>query len=341
MEVFERAEGFKGNLKFTLSEFNISGGTAIGVDQAAAWVEALSTAVDSGIDEIFNWGIAYEWLSNKFYDTKFAPGESDSGTISTYATPMGQAYDIAQSHLVGKATMTNSEALEHISVTGGMNVTGFDESDQRVVFLHNQSVDQPATVNLGAIPDSLHTSIRILAPANSPISTWSDESLRELRSPESIADSRGDMKVISGDTVGDSYTLNPGEMLVVITSDPDRDLVIEGAHNVTDPRTGMVDDLIVGADGNDILRGHVGNDTLDGGGGRNVLSGGKGDDYLKAGNEGDVIFADGGSDTVEGGVGNDLIVSGSGKERRWHEPLVGRRRPRPVPDWCRDRRYDH
>jgi len=310
MEVFKQAEGFNKTLDFRLSEFNIGANSAIGVDQGAAWIKAFSQAVDLGIDAIDHWGIAYDWLSNKFYDTKFPFAESDGGKIVTIATPMGQVYDIAQSHLVGKETMTDAAALGTIRATDGISVTGFADDSQQVVFLHN-ATDTSGMIDLQAIPDRLHVSVRYLTPANSPHSTWYDESLREVANPGDIADARGDMKVISGPNVPHQKELQPGEMLVVIMSDPTRDLVIEGAHNVTDPGTGMVDDLIVGAEGNDILRGHVGDDTIQGGGGRNVMSGGKGDDQLVASDGGDVIFADGGADTVTGGKGDDLIFSGA------------------------------
>ncbi|WP_410217373.1 calcium-binding protein, partial [Paracoccus sp. (in: a-proteobacteria)] len=310
MEVFKQAEGFGSDLRFTLSEFNIGASSAIGIDQGAAWIDAFSRAVDLGVDAIDHWGIAYDWLSNKFYDTRFLAAESDGGKIVTIATPMGQIYDIAQSHLVGKSTMTDAAALEAIQATDGIGVTGFADDSQQIIFLHN-ATDQSGMIDLAGIPEGMHVSLRYLTPANSPHSSWYDESLREVARPGDIADARGDMKVISGPGVQNQNTLQPGEMLVVIISDPARDLVIEGAHNVTDPHTGMVDDLIVGADGNDILRGHVGNDTIEGGGGRNVISGGKGDDRLVASDGGDVIFADGGSDTVIGGDGDDLIFSGA------------------------------
>lgn len=310
MNVFTEAEGFPPELTFSLSEFNIGANTAIGIDQGAAWIEGFSKAVDLGIDTIDHWGISYDWLSNKFYDTKFPPAESDNGTIVTIATPMGQIYDIAQSHLVGKATMTDAEVLETIDASEGIGVTGFEDDSQQIAFFHN-ATDKAGHVDLGAIPDGMHVSLRHLKPADSPHSPWFDEAARTLSDSDNIADARGDMKVISRDKIENQYELQSGEMLVLVTSDPARDLVIEGAHNVTDPASGMVDDVIVGGQGNDILRGHVGDDTIEGGGGRNVISGGKGNDKLVASDEGDVIFADGG-DTVVGGDGDDLIFSGTG-----------------------------
>ncbi len=311
MEVFERSEGFSNDLKFSLSEFNIGANSAIGIDQGAAWIDAFSRAVDLGVDSMDHWGIAYDWLSNKFYDTKFPPAEANGGQIATIATPMGQIYDIAQSHLVGKTSMTDGEALRNIEATDGIGVTGFKDDSQQIVFLHNPT-GGTGTLDFSEIPDGMHMSMRVLTPADSPHSPWFDESGVTLTGPNGIADARADMKVTSGFGVQGAYDLRPGEMMVVVISDPNRNLVIEGAHNVTDPTTGMVDDLIVGGRGNDILRGHVGNDTIEGHGGRNVISGGRGDDVLVASDQGDVIFADGGDDTVMGGDGDDVVFASGG-----------------------------
>ena len=310
MEVFEKAAGFTSDLEFALTEFNIGLNSAVGIDQASAWVEAFSGAVDRGIDAIDHWGISYNWLSNKFYDTKFPPAESDDGSIVAIATPMGQIYDIAQTNLIGKTTMTDAEALQEIGAPRGFNVTGFEDETQKIVFLHNPT-DKVGRIDLSEIADGKHLTTHFLTPADSPETSWYDESSRELPKNGEIADSRGDMKVTSGHAVKDSYALDPGEMLVVTISDADRDLVIEGAHNVTDPRTGMVDDHISGGLGDDILRGHVGDDTLEGGGGKNAISGGKGNDHIEASDEGDVIFADGGDDTIMGGKGDDLVFASS------------------------------
>ncbi|WP_156118141.1 calcium-binding protein [Paracoccus sp. PAMC 22219] len=314
MEVFERFEGFSSNLRFSLSEFNIGANTAVGIDQGAAWIDAFSRAVDLGVDSIDHWGIAYDWLSNKLYDTRFPSAESNGGQIVTIATPMGQVYDIAQTHLVGKTTMTDAQALQDIAATDGIGVTGFADDSQKIVFLHNPT-NGAGRVDIGSIADGMHVSVRTLMPADSPHSPWFDESARTVTGANGIADARADMNVVSGPGVQDRHDLKPGEMLVVVVSDPRRDLVIEGAHNVTDPATGMVDDLIVGGLGHDILRGHVGNDTIEGGGGRNVLSGGRGDDVLVASDQGEVIFADGGNDTVTGGDGDDMIVASGGDQR--------------------------
>lgn len=168
MDVFQEAEGFPDDLHYSLSEFNIGGGSALGIDQGAAWVDAFSKAVDHGIDSMEHWGVSYKWLSNKFYDTQFPAGESDGGSIVAIATPMGQIYDIAQSHLIGKSTMDQQDALQSIGIDDGLTATGFADDTQRIVFLHNPSKDTAGTVDLSGLPQDQHLSVRILTPRIRP-----------------------------------------------------------------------------------------------------------------------------------------------------------------------------
>ena len=313
MEVFNESYGFSDDLKLYLSEFNIGENTAIGIEQGAAWLEAFSGAVNSGIDEISHWGIAYEWLSNKFYDTKFPYGESDEGDIVAIATPMGQVFDIAQSYLIDKTVMTEDEIRSVINYPDLDRVSGFSESDQSIIFMFNGGT-QVAPIDLVDLDGQEHLTFYKLTPANSPHSPWFDESAIELTAPDGIADARADMKVSAGLKPEEIPAVSPGEMVVIVVSDSDRDLVIEGAHNMTDPSNGMVNDFIQGGAGNDILRGHVGDDTLIGDQGHNILSGGKGGDHIEASDDGDVIFTGEGDDLVVGGAGDDLIFSGIGDE---------------------------
>ncbi|WP_374301984.1 CFI-box-CTERM domain-containing protein [Paracoccus sp. (in: a-proteobacteria)] len=310
--VFETLEGFRSDLKISLSEFNIGiyegGAEVYGVNQGALWIEEFGRHVDSGVDSMDHWGLAYKWLTTKFYDTKFPPGESNSGEIAAIATPMGQVYDLASSHLIGKSTMSDTAAIEGIRIEGQVGITGFEEAGERIVFLSNMS-GKDATVDLSTFSGKAVFAHHIV-PADSPESSWHDESSTSLPSADKIVDARGDMKVVSGSDLNDEFTLGDNQMLVVIVGDQDRDYTIEGSHNVTDPVTGQVDDLIIGGNGQDILRGHVGDDTLDGGGGNDVLLGGRGDDDLSGGDGHDVLFSGDGADTLSGGKGNDVLAIG-------------------------------
>lgn len=309
MEVFRDLPGFSDDLRFSISEFNVGENSATGVEQGAAWIETFHGFVGMGVDEFHNWGIGYKWLSNKFYDLQFPYAESDNGEIVAIATPMGQVYDIAQNHLVGKSTITDAEALRDIGAPSGLNVTGFEETGQRIVFLHNPS-GGPASIDLTGLPEGYHVTTHRLVDADSPHTPWYNEATHEPSGPGGIVDARGDMNVTAGDAVAPGMELAPGEMVVIVISEPGRDLLIEGAHTVTDPNTGMVDDHIIGGSGNDIIRGHVGDDTLEGGGGRNVISGGRGDDTMVAAQDGDVLFGGRGDDVIKGGLGNDLMIIG-------------------------------
>lgn len=313
MKAYADIDGFDDELKFSISEFNVNGHHTTGVSQAAGWIEEFSAHVDMGVDEFQHWGISYKWLSNKFYDTKFPPAESDGGDVIVKATPLGQVYDLAQTHLVGKSTMEDSEAVARMEMNGQFGVTGFRDQGQRVIFLHNQGAGA-GTIGLDDLPEGWHVTVHHLTVTDSPHTPWYDEAIATPLDEGKIADARADMNVASGAAAPGSIRLGPREMAVVIISEPGRNLILEGAHNVTDERTGTVDDEIHGGEGNDILRGHVGNDTLVGGGGRNVLSGGKGDDTLIAGDNGDVLVADGGQDRVIAGKGGDVILATGRRE---------------------------
>lgn len=301
MRAFLEVEGFSQDLEFSLSEFNMHARGPMGTDQAGHWIESFAQYVQGGVDEIYMWGTQYEWLSSKMYDALPHRGEG----ADVIATPMGQIYDLASNYLVGKSVIDDSAAVRDIELSAQINVTGFEGGGQRVVFLHNRGNDR-ATVDLSEIDSNAHVTIHHMTPADSPLTQRNDESDRSAR-PGPV-DARGDMSVRSGAAISDELTLASGDVATIIISDPRLGLVIEGAHNVTDARTGLVNDHIVGGMGNDIIRGHVGDDNLGGAGGNDVITGGEGDDRIAGGNGNDVLISDQGSDSLSGGAGDDLIL---------------------------------
>lgn len=334
MREYEGIAGFSDDLHFALTEFNMARTAgpkvAWGVNQASLWIEQFATMVRMGIDAIDSWGVNYKWLTNKFYDAQFAPAESDNGRIATIATPMGQLYDIASTHLIGKKVISDAQAVRGLRLSDQLGVTGFQEKGQRVVFISNMT-DKAARVGLDALQGK-HVSVHHMIPADSPVSDWYDESLLVLDDESMILDSRGDMNVKSQISLGGQVRIRPNELIVLIISDPGRDLILEGAHNVTDPANRMVHDILIGGHGNDHLSGHAGNDTLIGGAGNDSLYGGRGNDVLNGGSGhdklwggrgndrliggsgNDTLHGEGGNDTLLGGHGNDWLYGGSGND---------------------------
>ena len=300
MKAFSEVPGFSRDLELSLSEFNMHAGGPMGTDQAGHWIESFAQYVQGGVDEIYMWGTQYEWLSSKMYDALPHRGES----ADVIATPMGQIYDLASNYLVGKSVIADDTAVRDIELPAQINVTGFEGGGQRVVFLHNRG--NKATVDLSNIDSNAHVTIHHMTPADSPLTQRNDESDRSAR-PGPV-DARGDMSVRSGAAISDELGLASGDVATIIISDPRLGLVLEGAHNVTDARTGLVDDHIIGGMGNDIIRGHVGDDNLGGAGGNDVITGGQGDDRIAGGNGNDVLISDHGSDSLSGGAGDDLIL---------------------------------
>lgn len=309
---FKDIAGFGDDLEIAMSEFNIGihAGSApvYGVNQATIWIEEFSRYIDAGVDSFDHWGLNYNWLTTKFYDSQFAPAESDGGNITTIATPMGQVYDLASSNLIGMTTITDAEALSGIEAPMQINVTGFEGDEKKVVFLGN--IDGAvANVNFSELTSEYHVVAHHIIPADAPSSTWYDETTNVLDHSGEIIDARGDMRVTSADGLDGTFQLNSSELLMLIISDRDSDLILEGAHAVTDPNSGMVNDYITGADGNDIIRGHVGDDTLNGGEGNDVLTGGSGKNVLLGGAGNDFLLSESSGDTLEGGDGDDILIS--------------------------------
>ena len=86
------------------------------------------------------------------------------------------------------------------------------------------------------------------------------------------------------------------------------DAVTTAGTDGTDSLTGtdVVDDVLLGLDGNDTLSGLGGDDTLVGGTGDDTLFGGDDNDVLFGGDDNDVLF---------GGAGNDILTGDAGADR--------------------------
>jgi Ca2+-binding RTX toxin-like protein len=96
-----------------------------------------------------------------------------------------------------------------------------------------------------------------------------------------------------------------------------------GAGGDDELRGGEAADILVGRAGNDLLDGRgnddhswggAGEDQLYGGGGVDWLSGGADDDYLSGGNDADFLFGDSGNDELKGDEGADHFYGGVGDD---------------------------
>lgn len=320
---FDKAPGFPDDLEVVISEFNVSGGSPEGSGKpfqyglriAGQWAEEFGKAIDAGADVFHHWGLQYETLDKKFYDR----GVDKDGNVIVAATPIGMIYDLSRKHLIGKATITDGEAAADLGVPEGVTVTGFEDEQQRVVYLHNRT-GEAARVNLGEETRAHHLTAYLMMPADDP-STDRDEGV-VLADRESWPDSRADMRVVSGTAVGGHLDIPPEGVLVLVATDHGSGLEIEGARRETDPALGMVDDLIIGGTGRDILLGRAGDDRIEGKEGADVLSGGEGNDTLIAEAGNDIIISERGADNISAGEGDDLILV-SGKEGRVSLALNG------------------
>src|SRR5262245_14114237 len=75
-----------------------------------------------------------------------------------------------------------------------------------------------------------------------------------------------------------------------------------------------LNNVMVGAGGQDTLNGLAGNDTLNGNAGNDTLNGGDGDDTAYGGAGNDTLDGGAGADTLVGGDGNDVLTGGAGAD---------------------------
>ncbi|WP_345852700.1 calcium-binding protein [Shewanella algae] len=92
---------------------------------------------------------------------------------------------------------------------------------------------------------------------------------------------------------------------------------------------GILKDLIIGNERDNVINGGDGSDYLYGGDGNDTLKGDKGwvgriDPVIESN---DVLFGEGGDDTLEGGEGNDILYGGTGNDKvlggRGNDQLIG------------------
>lgn len=77
---------------------------------------------------------------------------------------------------------------------------------------------------------------------------------------------------------------------------------------------GPADDLVFGMDGKDTILGGGGADTLSGGDGNDQIAGGNGDDVIDGGHRADTLRGDLGDDMITGGFGDDILRGGRGED---------------------------
>ena len=77
---------------------------------------------------------------------------------------------------------------------------------------------------------------------------------------------------------------------------------------------GAEDNVITGANGNDLLDGEDGNDILIAGGGNDILQGGAGDDLLRGDDGDDRLMGHDDNDILLGGAGDDALFGGMGDD---------------------------
>ncbi|UEM07052.1 hypothetical protein JL101_029050 (plasmid) [Skermanella rosea] len=78
---------------------------------------------------------------------------------------------------------------------------------------------------------------------------------------------------------------------------------------------GPEDQILRGAEGNELIHGSAGDDTVTGEGGIDILFGGQGNDALSGGAGDDFLYGGAGDDRIAGGAGDDYLKGNGGADR--------------------------
>ncbi len=108
--------------------------------------------------------------------------------------------------------------------------------------------------------------------------------------------------------------LSTFEIRVQVVDIANQDNVVNGAQLEDIMNLMGGDDLAFGNDGNDSISGGDGDDELYGGAGDDEISGGDGNDFISGGDGEDLLFGGSGNDTVSGDAGDDRIYGNSGDD---------------------------
>jgi Ca2+-binding RTX toxin-like protein len=91
-------------------------------------------------------------------------------------------------------------------------------------------------------------------------------------------------------------------------------IYVYGGDDFLDSRTGYLNGLVFGGDGNDTLLGGLGADNLSGQNGNDLLDGGDGADLLNGGDGNNTLLGGLGADNLRGEAGSDLLDGGEGDD---------------------------
>ncbi len=126
------------------------------------------------------------------------------------------------------------------------------------------------------------------------------------------ADQPGADRLADGTTADDvfTYEVSDGEDTSTATLTITVSAVADGRFVVGTEQ----DDVLPGADLNDVVEGLGGNDRLLGGDGDDLLDGGTGHDYLNGGDDDDTLLGGAGNDVLFGNDGDDILIGGDGDD---------------------------
>lgn len=316
LDAFSREEGFRSDLDYLISEWNIKSSTEtdLGMKQASALLRQFDEMIVEGVDQANVWGTNYKFLNTRlaYMSHNHADG-ADPGDVRAWLTPAGETYRMMRETLSGTGIDEETAArVERDIGRSGIAVHAYENEDRMVVFLASR-LDEPVTLDID--PERIwaghgHVSVTVMTAIDDP-GTPRDEG-----DPESSL-ARAHLRHVGRDELeaaGGRLDVGAWGIVRVELTRPGVGVLIEGHDQIVDPDADYTD-AMAGGTGDDTLLGHHGDDRLAGSDGADILDGGSGADSLNGGAGNDLLVAGGGGDVLNAGAGVNVLIDGEGAGR--------------------------
>jgi len=193
---------------------------------------------------------------------------------------------------------------ETVSITvNGLSFSGGSSSTNIILQLGTGIV---TTTLLGTAP----IEVRDGPDANNIVGNDGDNTIRVSSGVDTVSGGAGTDRLVI------NYAATTGPVIGTVTSVTDggtHAVTFDGVENFT-IATGIGNDTLTLADGDNVLETGLGNDTITVGNGANIVISGGGNDTVTVGNGNNVVNGGDGNDTIVTGNGNNNVVGGLGDD---------------------------
>lgn len=310
VELWNQAVGEGADLKWIVSEWNVTQNSVDGLNQGASILEMFHQLVGEGMD------IGYIWPLLENTETELA------GNVT-----LGEPTDLLIAGETFRQMSESLDGLQAVNVSSSLDIDGDAEIDA-LIHLYTNTTSDKMVVFLSSLEGNV-LEIDLDLSNFGDITTnydhlWATQ-IAQLDGQNPLSpNSLPKVTTLTSSDLEGSF-LNDG--IVSLSLDPYNIARLEftigeGVTMMAHDQTSQNDfilgsefaDTIFGYAGNDILKGGRGDDHIISESGTNAIHGHGGDDVLEGGVERDRLLGGGGNDHLYGNAGNDVLRGGVGDD---------------------------